>query len=129
MGVVKSELGSVGVMICADGFAPGRAVSRALGLMGAKVILSPCAWAVDADHDQGREPYGGLWMENYAPVAKEFEACIVGVSNVGGLTDGPWKGRKCIGCSLVVGPGGEKVVMGPYGVDAETIVFVDISCS
>ncbi len=65
-------------------------------------------------------------MDNYSPVAKEYGAWIVGVSNVGRLSGGPWEGRKCIGCSLAVGPGGEKVVTGPYGADAESIVYVDI---
>ena len=40
---------------------------------------------------------------------------VVGVSNVGWITDGPWKGRKCIGCSLAVGPGGAILAQGPYG--------------
>ncbi|MCX7935301.1 MAG: hypothetical protein N3A66_08595 [Planctomycetota bacterium] len=42
------------------------------------------------------------------------------------MTEGPWQGRKCIGCSLVVGPDGQPVSQGPYGVDAETIVWADI---
>ena len=33
---------------------------HALGRMGARLLLSPCAWAVDADHDNAREPYGEL---------------------------------------------------------------------
>jgi hypothetical protein len=51
---------------------------------------------------------------------------IVGVSNVGWLTDGPWRGRKCIGCSLVVGPDGQPVLTGPYGVDAETVLYANV---
>jgi predicted amidohydrolase len=126
LGVARTPWGEVGVMICADAFARGQVVSRTLGLMGAKVILSPCAWAVPADHDNSREPYGELWLENYGPVARDFRVWIAGCSNVGELNDGPWRGRKCIGCSLVVGPQGEPVLRGPYGVGAETILLADV---
>jgi predicted amidohydrolase len=126
LGVAHTPLGTFGVMICADAFARGQIVSRTLGLMGADIILSPCAWAVPADHDNQNEPYGKLWLDNYCPVARDFRLWIVGVSNVGWLTDGPWKGRQCIGCSLVVRPDGQPVLTGPYGADAETILYVDI---
>ena len=126
LAVARTPLGTVGVMICADAFARGQIVSRALGLMGADIVLSPCAWAVPADHDNGKDPYGKLWLDNYCPVARDFRMWIAGVSNVGRLEDGPWKGRRCIGCSLVVGPDGRQVLRGPYGHDAETILYADI---
>lgn len=126
LAVAHTPLGTIGVMICADAFARGQIVSRTLGLMGAQIILSPCAWAVPADHDNSKEPYGQLWLDNYCPVARDFRIWIVGVSNVGWLTDGPWKGRKCIGCSLVVGTDGKQALMGPYGHDAETNLYVEV---
>ena len=127
LGVVHTPLGTLGLMICADAFARGQVVSRTLGLMGAQVILSPSAWAVPAEHDQHREPYGRLWLDNYRPVARDFRLWIVGVSNVGRITEGPWSGRRCIGCSLVVGPAGEPVLRGPYGENAETVLVVEIT--
>ncbi len=126
LGVARTPLGAFGVMICADAFARGQVISRALGMMGADIILSPSSWAVPADHDQQTEPYGRLWRDNYQPVARDFRIWIAGVSNVGWLTAGPWKGRKCIGCSLVVDPSGKSVVQGPYGADAETILYCDV---
>ena len=80
--------------------------------MGAQLILSPSAWAVDADHDNAREPYGKLWLDAYAELARLYDVTVVGVSNVGWLTAGPWAGRKCIGCSLAVGPGGSVLAGG-----------------
>jgi len=94
--------------------------------MGADVILSPSAWAVPTDHDNAKAPYGQEWRECYVPVAREFGLWVVGVSNVGPITGGPWAGRRCIGCSLVIGPGGREVIQGPYGEDAETVLHVDV---
>ena len=126
LAVAHTPLGCLGVMICADAFARGQIVSRTLGLMGAQMILSPCAWAVPADHDNAREPYGQLWRDHYGPVARDFRLWIAGVSNVGPIRCGPWAGRKCIGCSLLVGPDGQEVLQGPYGMDAEAILFAEI---
>ena len=126
LAVVPTELGTLGLMICADAFAKDRVLSRALGYMGADIILSPSAWAVAADHDNAKSPYGDLWRSVYQPVAREFSLWIIGVSNVGPMNAGPWAGRKCIGCSTVVGPTGNEVLQGPYGIDAEAILYVDV---
>jgi predicted amidohydrolase len=124
--VVKTPLGTMGVMICADAFARGQVLARSLALMGADMILSPCAWAVPAEHDNDQDPYGALWRDNYGPVARDFSLWIAGVSNVGWITAGPWSGRKCIGCSLLVGPDGRPVIQGPYGVDADVLLYADV---
>ena len=126
LNVAQTELGTLGLMICSDAFAPDLVLSRSLCYMGADVILSPSAWAVDADHDNAAEPYGQLWRDVYQPVARQFSVWIAAASNVGPITAGPWAGRKCIGCSLVVGPTGREVLRGPYGADAETILTVDV---
>src|SRR5262249_49768612 len=125
--VARTPLGTFGVMICADAFCRGQVLARSLAMMGADVILSPCAWAVSAEHDNEHEPYGQLWRDNYCPVAGDCQVWIAGVSNVGWLTAGPWDGRKCIGCSLLVGPDGKQVLMGPYGPEADTILYADIT--
>lgn len=127
LAVVATPLATFGVMICADAFVRHQVVSRTLGLMGADVILSPCAWAMPADHDQAQEPYGALWRANYGPVARDFRLWIAGCSNVGPITDGPWRGRNCIGCSLVVDPDGAPALTGPYGADAEALLYIDIA--
>lgn len=129
LAVAETQYGRIGMMICADGFAPGQSISRTLGMMGARFILSPCAWAVPADHDNAIEPYGQLWLDNYGPVAHEFRLSIVGVSNVGPITVGPWQGRKCIGNSLVIGPDGREVVRGPYGERAEALLVRELLIS
>jgi predicted amidohydrolase len=114
------------LLICADAFAEEQVLSRSLGYMGADMILSPSSWAVRPDHDNNRDPYGEEWRTAYGPVARDFSLTFVGVSNVGPVPMGPWAGWKCIGCSLIVGPDGSEVLQGPYGVDAETILYADI---
>ena len=126
LGVVETELGTLGLTVCADNFGDSLAVGHVLARMGAQVILSPSAWAVDADHDNSREPYGKLWRDAYADLARLYDVTVIGVSNVGPITGGPWRGRKCIGCSLAVGPSGVVLAQGPYGETAAALTCVDI---
>lgn len=127
LGVVHTPLATFGLMICADAFARDQVITRALGYMGADVILSPSAWAVPADHDNTRQPYGTLWKECYGRPARDFRMWIIGASSVGPIPAGPWAGRRCIGCSLVVNDQGEPVEMLPYGEDAATVRVVRIT--
>lgn len=126
LGVAETPWGRFGLMICADGFAHGHVLSRSLGMMGANVILSPSAWAVPSDFDHAKTPYGATWRDCYTPVARDFRMWICGVSNVGKVEGGAWNGWNCIGCSLVIAPGGREVIQGPYGLTAETILYVDV---
>jgi predicted amidohydrolase len=127
LNVCETEFGTIGLMICADASTRDRVIPRALSYMGADVILSPSSWAVPADHDNKLDPYGGMWRDAYKPVAKDFRVWIASCSNVGWMTAGPWSGWKGIGCSMVIGPGGEEILNAPYGEDADTILYVDVT--
>lgn len=127
LNVCHTRLGTIGIHICADAFARDLVLSKALGYMGADIILSPSSWAVPPDHDNIKDPYGDAWNKAYEPVAKDFRMWIIGVSNVGPVTDGPWKDWNCIGCSLVIDPEGKEVLQGPYGTHADTIMYLDIT--
>jgi len=126
LAVADTPLGRIGILICADAFAHGQVLTRSLAWMGADIILSPCAWAVPADHDHQKTPYGSLWLDNYQPVAADHQLWMAGVSNVGWLQEGPWRGRKCIGHSLLINPKGQVELQGPYGPDAEIILTATI---
>lgn len=125
LAVAATPLGTIGIPICADNFPTSLALGHALARMGAQMLLSPSAWAMEADHDNVKQPYGALWLESYTTLARLYDITVAGASNVGWITAGPWKGRKCIGCSLAVGPGGKVLVQGPYGEDAEALLVIE----
>jgi predicted amidohydrolase len=128
LAVAPTPWGTIGVMICADGFCDGQSIARTLGYMGAQVILSPCAWVVPPDFDVQRTPYGELWRRNYRPVACDFQMWIAGVSNVGWIRkpgqSQPWP---CIGNSIVIDPSGNEVLTGPFGHDAESLLILTVT--
>jgi predicted amidohydrolase len=124
--VARTELGTLGINICADNFPSSLAIGHVLARMGAQLLLSPSAWAVDADHDNRLAPYGELWRGAFAELGRLYDLPVVAVSNVGWLTDGPWKGRKAIGCSLATNSRGEVLAVGPYGESAEALIVVEV---
>lgn len=124
--VVKTPLGAIGLNICADNFPNSLALGHSLARMGAQILLSPSAWAMPANHNNDKEPYGGLWRGSYTTLTKLYDITVIGVSNVGRLRGGPWQGYKCIGCSLAMGPGGKILAQGPYGEAAETLLVVPV---
>jgi predicted amidohydrolase len=126
LAVVDTELGRLGIAICADNYWDSRAIGHTLCRMGAQVILSPSAWAVPADHNNDDDPYGTDWLPSYTELARLYDVTVVGVSNVGLMTAGPWQGRPCIGCSLAVGPGGAVLAQGTYGVGAEELIVIEL---
>ncbi len=127
LNVCKTPFGTFGLLICADANAENHVLTRSLAYMGADVILSPSSWAVPPDHDNEKEPYGSTWENAYIPVARDFAVWIASASNVGKMTAGPWKDWNGIGCSMVVDHNGEVVMKGPYGMEADTILYVNIN--
>jgi predicted amidohydrolase len=127
LAVAHTELGTLAINICADNFPNSLAIAHVLARMGAQLLLSPSAWAVDADHDNQGEKYGARWREAFGELGRLYDLPVVAVSNVGWLTDGPWKGRKAIGCSLATDHRGQILAEGPYGDAAEALLVVDVA--
>ncbi len=128
LAAVQTGLGVLGVDICADNFSSSHVLGHALARMGAQIILSPSAWAVPADRDlNGAPPVTQMWINSYQTLARLYDLTIVGVSNVGRLIAGPWKGYKCIGGSLAVGPGGKILAQCAQGETAEELRLVQVS--
>ncbi|RJS76768.1 carbon-nitrogen hydrolase family protein [Candidatus Bathyarchaeota archaeon] len=126
LSVVETKLGTIGVNICADNFMNSLAIGHVQARMGAHFIFSPSSWAVKAEHDNTKQPYGEFWRKSYTELCRLYGITVVGVSNVGWITAGPWRGRKVIGCSLAVGPDGKVIAKGPYGADAEALIPIEI---
>ena len=108
LNVVSFEGRSVALSICADSWTP--VITDALYEMGARIIFSPCAWAVEP----GGEATNIAWIrETYRQRAAGKQLYIVSPNGVGQVTEGPWKGRVLQGNSLVTGPNGEALLKGP----------------
>ena len=126
LNVCNTEFGTAGLMICSDAFAVEKVLSKSLGYMGADFILSPSSWAMPEDWDNSQQSAGSIWSGHYASVAEQFQIWIAGVSNVGEIKEGPWRGYSAIGNSLVIAPSGKIAAEAPFGVNAEIIMYVDI---
>ncbi len=122
--VFDTPFGRLGIPICADNLMPFTGIGEAMGHMGARLLLSPCSWAVPGD--RLGQPYGQEWYEPYTYLSKRFGMAILGVSNVGEVQGGAWDGWLVIGNSIAMGPGGEVLKVLPYGPDAEAVETVDI---
>ncbi len=122
--LADSAWGKVGLTICADMHPEDGGWGRPLGVLGAQLIVSPCAWAVPPGYDNAKEPYGGMWLRSYSSLAQSFHIPVIGVSNVGRIEGGSWNGWDCIGCSLAVGADAKVLAKGPYGQEA--LLFIEI---
>mgnify|MGYP001772824553 FL=1 len=132
VGVASTEYGRVGVDICIDNAPSSLALAHSMARMGAIMLLSPSGWAVPPTYDLSKEsyldgPYGRHWVLSYTTMARLYDIAFIGVSSVGDMVKGPWKGWKLIGSSLAVGPGGAILAKGKEGPDAEDLVKVDVS--
>ena len=131
LGVAETEHGRIGVSICIDNAPTSLALAHSMARMGASMILSPSGWAVPPTYDLGKEsylegPYGKHWVVSYTTMARLYDVAFVGVSSVGEMTKGPWRGWRLIGSSLAVGPGGIVLAKGREGVDAEELIKVEV---
>ncbi len=126
LSVVPTEHGVIGMNICADNAYSSLALGRAMGLMGADIVLSPCAWAVPPDFDNTIRPYGDEWVTSYGALARETGMPVIGVSNVGPVVGGEWDGWRCIGASLAVGADGEVIAQAPFSDTEQLLIAVDV---
>lgn len=125
LGVAETEFGKVALNICADNFSGSLALARAQAAMGAVLLVSPSSWAVPPDHDEADKPYR-MWDEPYGRIGRECGVPVVGVSNVGTIDTGPWRGYECIGRSLATTPDGQVALRASYGVDAVELRVTEI---
>lgn len=125
--VTETPLGTIGIDICADNAVQSLSIGHTLARMGAQMILSPSAWAVTPDRDVEKEPYGQEWHTPYSELSGIYNIPVIGVSNVGQVTDGTWNGWKAIGNSIAYDSDGKVLKILPYGENAECVEIVEIS--
>ena len=125
LGVTETPFGTIGISICADNAIQSTCLGDSLARMGAQMILSPCAWAVKPDRNISIEPYGNEWHAPYGKLSSAYGIPVVGVSNVGDVSEGTWKGWHAIGHSIAYAAYGSCQVILPYGKDAETVHILE----
>ena len=102
VGVVETEFGRIGLVICADTFQD--AVAKRIEALAPDLMLVPYGWAAPMDQ----------WPEH----AKQLEALVqrraaqwrcpvVGTDLVGQMSHGPWKGQTYGGASVVMDAAGK----------------------
>ena len=125
LNVAETEFGRIGFDICADNFISNTVLLHSLARMGARMILSPSAWAVTPDYDNEKTKYGSLWTVPYSRLAALYRMPVFGVSNVGYMTSGPWAGHLSIGNSMAFDAEGNEIIILPFGADEERVHIVE----
>jgi predicted amidohydrolase len=96
IGVVDTEYGRIGVLICADTFVDENL--ERLKKLKPELMLVPYGWAAEIE----KWPAHSKNLEKLISRRAELLQCpIVGVDLVGVMSQGPWKGRTYGGASLV----------------------------
>jgi N-carbamoylputrescine amidase len=102
IGVVETEFGRIGVLICADTFT--EAHFERLKALRPELLLVPYGWAATND----KWPQHSRELEEIIKRRSAQLKCpMVGVDLVGEMTHGPWKGWTYGGSSFVAGADGE----------------------
>lgn len=124
--VADTKFGKLGVSICADNLEDSAVIGHTLGRMGCQLLLSPSSWAVSQKFlEEGRQ-YGEEWTVPYKLLSKTYKMPVIGVSNVGEVPFGAWKGWCCIGNSIATDSKGDIVKVLPFGRTAETLCVLEM---
>ena len=101
IGVVDTEYGRIGTLICADTFVDS--YTERIAKLKPDLMLIPYGWAAEVDkwpgHAKGLERL-------VVGRAKMFGCPVVGTDLVGVMTHGPWKGQTFGGSSVVANASG-----------------------
>lgn len=123
--VVNTKFGKIGVAICADNLMESDVIGHTLGRMGCQILLSPSSWAVPKSFFETGQKYGEEWIKPYKKLSETYKMPIVGVSNVGEVPYGAWKGWSCIGNSIATNGRGEVVKTLSFGRKAEELGILE----
>lgn len=124
LAVAETELGIIGLDICADNFPDSFAIAHTLARMGSDILLSPCSWAIPPDYSGGYPCQ--MWEDSFTRLAYLFGIPVIGVSNVGIISAGVWKNYRCIGNSLAVSKDCVIVAKGEHTFERESLISVEV---
>jgi N-carbamoylputrescine amidase len=97
IGVVNTDLGRTGLLICADTFV--NAYAEQVAQMEPDLMLVPYGWAAEVNEWPGHsQELEDLVVRR----AKLWRCPVVGTNLVGVMMHGPWRGRTYGGASVVV---------------------------
>ena len=94
--VVKTPIGRVGMLICADTFKDE--LVQAAGEQSPDLLLVPYGWAADKSEWPEHAKQLAAWV---SATAKRAGCPVVGTDLVGRITSGPWTGKTYGGQSVV----------------------------
>ena len=102
VGVVETEFGGIGLVICADTFEDS--IAERIAEMRPDLMLVPYGWAAPVDQWPG---HARELKELVLRRARQWGCPVVGTDLVGSMSQGPWRGQTYGGASLVVSGAGE----------------------
>ncbi len=121
-----TPFGRIGLDICADNGASSTVIGEVFGRMGTDILLSPSAWGVPPERDLEKDVYGEEWHRPYSMLSEKYNMAIVGVSNVGYLESGPWKGWRAIGNSIAYNGAGQAAAVLSCGETAQELRVIEL---
>ena len=119
VGVVETEFGRIGLVICADTF--GDAIAERIEKLAPDLMLVPYGWAAPV----GQWPAHAKDLERLVEKrAAQWKCPVVGTDVVGQMTHGPWKGQTFGGASVVVDASGKLLdVLRDRDVEVRTVTL------
>ncbi|MDP6124202.1 MAG: carbon-nitrogen hydrolase family protein [Candidatus Latescibacteria bacterium] len=124
--VAETRLGNIGTPICADCFTNMHWITDTMAGLGAKLILSPVAWAIPPKKAVDDRTNNKQWRHSYSILSARHDIYILGVDSVGIITEGVWKDFPVYGGSVATGPGGTVIAEGVFGEEEILIVDAEI---
>ena len=104
IGVFDTELGRVGLLICADTF-DQESVHR-MRELAPELLIVPYGWAAEPNE----WPNHAESLHNLVKkIAREMKCPVVGVNSVGAISKGPWRGKTYGGASIAVDSTGDEL--------------------
>ena len=119
IGMVETEFGRIGLVICADTFVD--AIAARIAQLAPDLMLVPYGWAAPMD----KWPEHAKELEKLvAKRAAEWHCPVVGTDVIGMITHGPWKGQTYGGASVVVDRTGKVLdVLRDRDVEVRTVAL------